>query len=203
VSRGKVRVRQAVELDVAELVALTETVDLGRGLFSGRPLPVESRPQLAKRFAEIVLAGQPVVLVAVDEATDEVVGFAAIREDELTTITRTPVLHITHLIVTPKSRKRGIGRTLLAAVVHLADDRGVDHVLATVGTGSRDANRYLSRLGFAPLVLRRLAPTSVLRRSLGMAEAPDRLAMRRRLRAGRSARPTRLTAASRSIRRGA
>ena len=201
-SRGNVHLRPAEEVDVPDLVALTETIDLGRGLFSGRQLAAEARPNLADRLREVVSTGVPSVLVAVDDASDVVVGFVAVSEDELTTIARTPVLHVSHLIVAPKFRKRGIGRTLLAAVVHMADERGVDHVLASASTGSRDANRYLARLGFAPLVLRRLASTSVLRRSLGMAESPDRLAMRRRLRAGRTARPARLGHVGR-VRRGA
>lgn len=201
-SRGNVHVRPAEELDVADLVALTETIDLAQGLFGGRPLAAEAQPDLTDRFREIVSTGVPSVLVAVDDASDVVVGFVAVRADELTTIARTPVLHVSHLIVAPKFRKRGIGRSLLAAVVHLADERGVDHVLATASTGSRDVNRYLARLGFAPLVMRRLASTTVLRRSLGMAEAPDRLAMRRRLRAGRTARPARLGHAGR-VGRGA
>lgn len=202
-ARSSVRVRLAEQFDVPSLVTLAESVDLARGLFSGRPLNVENRAQFEQRFAEIVSGGDRTILVAVDEVSAEVVGFVAVRDDDLAAITPTPVLHVSHLIVAPKSRKRGVGRALLVAVVQLAEERGVDHVLATVGTSSRDANRYLARLGFAPLVIRRLAATSALRRSLGMAGAPDRLAIRRRLRAGRSPRPAGVRAVQRSLGRGA
>ncbi len=202
-SRSNVRVRLAEPEDVPALVTLAESIDLARGTFSGRPLTIDSRPQFEERFLEILANGERTIMIAINDVTDEAVGFVAVREDDLATITRTPVLHISHLIVDSKFRKRGVGRALLAAVVQLADEQGVDHVLATVGTGSRDANRYLSRLGFAPLVIRRLASTTVLRRSLGMAEAPDKLAMRRRLRAGRAPRPVRLGTANRSLTRGA
>ncbi len=70
--------------------------------------------------------------------------------------------------------------------MHLADERRIEHLVATAVTGSREANRYLARLGFAPLVVRRIAPTSVLRRSLGMTDAGDRLALLRRARIVRS-----------------
>ncbi len=202
-TRSHVHVRPAEVGDVSSLVAVSEKVDLARGTFSGRPLSVESRPQFEERFAEIIVDHERVIYVAVDDASDEIVGFIAARDDDLSTISRTPVIEISHLIVAPKHRKRGVGRTLLAAMVQLADDRGIDHVTATAGTGARDANRYLARLGFAPLVIRRIAPTSVLRRSLGMAEATDKLALARRIRAGRTVRPARLHTAHRTLTRGA
>jgi GNAT superfamily N-acetyltransferase len=203
VTRSNVHVRPAGLDDVSSLVSVAEKVDLARGTFSGRPLAIESRPQFEERFGEIIADNERTIFVAVDDATDEIVGFVAARDDDLATITRTPVIHVSHLIVVPKFRKRGVGRALLAAIVQLADDRGIDHVLATAGTGARDANRYLARLGFAPLVIRRVAPTSVLRRSLGMSEMPDKLALARRIRAGRSPRPARLHAANRTLTRGA
>jgi GNAT superfamily N-acetyltransferase len=203
VTRSNVHVRPAELSDVGSLVTVSEKVDLGRGTFSGRPLAVESRPQFEERFAEIIADNERTIFVAVDDATDEIVGFVAARDDDLATITRTPVIHVSHLIVAPKFRKRGVGRALLVAIVQLADDRGIDHVLATAGTGAREANRYLARLGFAPLVIRRVASTSVLRRSLGMSEMPDKLALARRIRAGRSPRPLRLQASHRTLTRGA
>ena len=78
-------------------------------------------------------------------------------------------------MVAPGQRRRGVGRALLAAAVHLADEPGIEHVLATAAAGSREGNRYLARLGFAPLVVHRIASTGALRRSLGMTDVagPD------------------------------
>jgi hypothetical protein len=73
--------------------------------------------------------------------------------------------------------------------------------VASATAASRDGNRYLARLGFAPLVVRRIVPAAVLRRSLGMAEVPDRLAVMRRIRSGR--RSGRQAPIPRVIRRGA
>jgi len=91
-------------------------------------------------------------------------------------------------MVAPSARRRGVGRALLAAAVHLADELGVEHVLATAAAGSREGNRYLARIGFAPLVVHRIAPTAALRRSLGMTDVAGRMAVLRRARLARAER---------------
>jgi ribosomal protein S18 acetylase RimI-like enzyme len=180
-SRVNVRIRPADVPDVPALVALIRTSDLISGQFSGRALLDDTAEHLTERLTQILRDGSRQLLVAVDEA-GAVAGLLAARVDDVGTIDLTPVLHVTHLIVAPAHRRRGVGRTLLAAVVHLADERGIERVLATASAGSREANRYLARLGFAPLVVHRIASTSVLRRSLGLAEAPERMAVLRRAR---------------------
>jgi GNAT superfamily N-acetyltransferase len=140
------------------------------------------------------------LLVAVDESTGALAGLLVARMDEVGAIDLTPVLHVTHLLVTPKQRRRGVGRALLSAAVQLAEERDVDRLLATAAAGSREANRYLARLGFAPLVVHRMASTQTLRRSLGLAESPQRMAVLRR---ARLARAHRTTITARVVGRGA
>jgi len=199
VSRVCVRVRPAEMADVPGLVELTRSVDLSAGTFSGKPLADPAADHLAVRYREILEEGQRRLLVAVDESS-EIVGLLVAKTDEIGAIDVTYVLHVTHLLVNPKHRRRGIGRALLAAAVHLADELGLDRVLGTAASGSREANRYLARLGFAPLVVHRIASTSTLRRALGMVEAPERLAVLRR---ARLARTQRSAVAARVIGRGA
>jgi ribosomal protein S18 acetylase RimI-like enzyme len=186
--------------DVPALVELTRTADLVSGTFSGRALLDDRIEHLTRRFAEILVGGERSLLIAVEVSTGALAGLLVARPDDVGTIDLTPVLHVTHLIVAPKHRRRGIGRSLLAAAVHVADECGVERMVATAGSGSREANRYLARLGFAPLVVHRIASTSVLRRALGMAEAPERMAVLRRARLVRGERAGR---ASRLSRRGA
>ena len=200
-TRANVRVRPVDSCDVPGLVQLTQSVDLSTGLFSGRPLLDDTTEHLQRRFAEIVAEGVRTMLVAVDDS-DGVVGLLVAREDKIGAIDLTPVLHVSHLMVSPKFRRRGVGRMLLTAALHLAEERGMDHILTTAATGSREANRYLARLGFAPVVIHRVAATSVLRRSLGIVEAPERMAVLRRARM-RAARPARPALSARAIRRGA
>jgi ribosomal protein S18 acetylase RimI-like enzyme len=199
VSRNNVRVRPVELADIPELVRLTQSVDFSSGVFSGRPLLDASTEHLACRFAEIIGEGVRTFLAAVDD-TGAIVGLLVVKLDEVGAIDLTPVLHVSHLMVTPKQRRRGVGRALLTAAVHLADDRGMDHIVVTAGAGSREANRYLARLGFAPLVVHRIAATGVLRRSLGLADVPERMAVLRRARVVRA---NRTSLAARSVRRGA
>ena len=186
-SRVSVRVRPAVVSDVPALVELTRSVDLTSGTFSGRALLDDGVEHLTERLSQIIAAGERTLLVAADDA-GRLVGLLVVRRDEIGAIDLTPVLHVSHLMVAPDQRRRGVARSLLIALVHLAEEQGVDRVLATAAAGSRDSNRYLARLGFAPLVLHRLAPVSVLRRSLGLSEAPERMAVLRRARVLRTQR---------------
>jgi len=187
VSRVNVRVRPATSEDVEALSTLVQSIDTTTGPFSGKPLQDASSEHLAARFTEIVERADRRLLVAVDES-GTVVGMLASRRDEVGAIDLTPVLHVTHLMVAPSARRRGVGRALLAAAVHLADELGVEHVLATAAAGSREGNRYLARIGFAPLVVHRIAPTAALRRSLGMTDVAGRMAVLRRARLARAER---------------
>lgn len=189
-SRASVRVRPAEPADVDSLVSLISSIDTKAGVFSGRPLIDAGVAHLAARLGEILAEQTRTLLVAADDQTGELVGLLVTRMDEIGAIDLTPAVHVTHLIVAPDYRRRGIGRALLAAVVHLADERGVDRVLATAASGSREANRYLSRLGFAPLVVHRVASTAALRRSLGISDVSERIALLRRARLARSQRST-------------
>jgi ribosomal protein S18 acetylase RimI-like enzyme len=186
VSRVNVRVRPATHDDIPALVRLLQHIDLTSGLFSGRPLHDPSVGHLTERFGQ-VLESDRCLLIATDEA-GEVVGMLAAKPDDVGAIDLTPVLHVTHLMVDPEHRRRGVGRALLAAAVHLAEEQGFEHVLSTAAAGSREGNRYLARIGFAPLVVHRIASTATLRRSLGMTDVAGRMAMLRRARLVRAQR---------------
>jgi ribosomal protein S18 acetylase RimI-like enzyme len=186
VSRTHVRVRPAEFTDVAELVLLLKSTDLQLGALGARVFKADTLEHLPERVARMLSGTERDLLVAIDDATGNVVGMIVVSDDSVGEVTPIPVLNVTHLVVSPQHRRRGVGRALLAATVHLADQRRIENIVATAVSGSRDANRYLARLGFAPLVVRRIAPTSVLRRSLGIADAGDRLALLRRARIVRS-----------------
>jgi ribosomal protein S18 acetylase RimI-like enzyme len=194
-----VRIRPADVDDVPALVDLVQSIDTTSGLFSGKPLQDPSEEHLRQRFGEILDSGR-ILLIGVDETTGAIVGLLAARHDEVGAIDLTPVLHITHLMVAPGHRRRGVGRSLLAAAVHRAEEEGIEHLLATAAAGSREGNRYLARIGFAPLVVHRIAPTSALRRALGMTDVASRMAVLRR---ARLVRAQRAGFASRAARREA
>jgi GNAT superfamily N-acetyltransferase len=176
--RASVRVRPAEPADIPGLVELVRSAEAGVGTSVWEP----GGGELTARLREIIETGVRTLLVAVDDASGAVVGLLVAHPDQFGAIDLTPVLHVSHLLVAPRLRRRGIGRALLAGAVHLADSQGTERILATVASGSREGNRYLARLGFAPLVTHRVATTGVLRRSLGLADAPTRVAMLRRSR---------------------
>lgn len=177
-SRGNVRVRPAATSDITELIALS--IDNGVAEHVGRRGRKGDAGALRERYAGLLTDLDRLVLVAVDEATDRLVGFAVLLEERIGVLAPTATLYISHLLVAPSFRKRGAGRALLTGAVRHAEDREIDHVVVGVQAGARDANRYLARLGFAPLVVRRIASVATLRRTLAIVDSIDRVALRRR-----------------------
>ena len=202
-SRPNVRVRPAERADIAALVSLVTSVDTRSGVFSGRGILDPDVVHLGERLDEILAEQARILLIATDDHSGTAVGLLVAKMDEIGAIDLTPALHVTHLLVAPSHRRRGIGRTLLAATVHLADERGVDRILATAASGSREANRYLARLGFAPLVVHRVTSTAALRRALGISDVSERIALLRRARLVRAQRGTTPTRPRGLINRGA
>lgn len=202
-SRASVRVRPAEPGDVDALVDMLGSVELRPGPFGARTAPDAGAAHLARRLKDILDEESRTILVAADDQSGKLVGVLVAKPDEIGAIEITPALHVTHLVVAPSHRRRGVGRTLLAAAVHVADERGVDRVLATAASGSREANRYLARLGFAPLVVHRVASTAALRRSLGISDVSERIALLRRARLTRTARLAPADRHRRLVHRGA
>jgi ribosomal protein S18 acetylase RimI-like enzyme len=166
--RSNVRIRPAgpADLDVLTALAAEYRDSIGRTYRLARPA-ADARG----RYERLLADSAHRVVVAVDERTAEVVGMAVFGVDVVSTLADVPSIYVSNLLVAPQHRHRGAGRALLAAAVSYADELGLDYVIAGVATGGREANRFLARLGFAPLVLRRIAPVSALRRTLGLIDA--------------------------------
>ena len=166
-SRFRVRVRTASSDDVDELVALVGSMtDLG--LVRGRRV-ARSWPDGFRIQCERVLADpEHRVVVAVDE-TGAVVGAAVFAADTAGGLLDPPSVYVSHLLVAPAYRKRGAGKALVSAAAGYAEELGVDSVVVAAPT-TRDANRFFARLGFAPQVIRRIAPVPTLRRALASAD---------------------------------
>ena len=178
--RAAIQVRAAEAADVERLIALTEeaSATVGPSTRDRDAGPVLDARRA--RYARLVADPDRVVLVAVDEEHDALVGLVVATEDELSATSPLRVLVVGNLIVALRERRRGVGRALLCALVRQADERGIEQIVVAAASQDRDANRYLARLGFHPLVIRRIAATTTLRRSLGMTELFDRASIRRR-----------------------
>ena len=174
-ARTRVRVRTATPDDVDALLLLVgEVRELG---------PVRGRAVArrgadgARVHAERLLADdRHRVVVAVDDA-DGVIGAAVLGAETAGGLLDPPSVYVSHLVVRPEQRRRGAGRALVAAAAGYAEELGVDSVVVGVAPTGRDANRFFARLGFAPLVIRRIAPVAALRRALiGAGPTADRVA---------------------------
>jgi predicted N-acetyltransferase YhbS len=160
---------------------LARAAEIPAGAGSARQLRSEIAEQIDERLHVLLTRPDRTVLVAEDADVETLVGMVVLAEDEIGALFPVPVLRASHLVVAPSHRRKGVGRALLAAATQHADARGHEHVVTTSIPGSRDVNRYLARLGFVPLVSRRIASTATLRRTLGGA-VPEQAALARRAR---------------------
>jgi ribosomal protein S18 acetylase RimI-like enzyme len=159
-ARSQVVVRDAGPVDMPALVGF------GEALRNAGALPRRSaRLPLTDLYRELLDDPERRVVLAVGEA-DEPLGMAIFVRAPVTALLDVPALHVTHVVVSDRHRRRGAGRALVAAAAAHADDLGLDQVVVSVTPGDREANRFYARLGFAPLVLRRVAPVGPLRRRL-------------------------------------
>lgn len=156
-------VRDATPDDLPDLLAMWQELrDLGsRG---DRTAPQATTASVLARVAEAQT--DPDVRIVVAAVGDEVMGMAVYAHQPVAALFEQHAAHVHYLHVRPASRRRGVGRALVAAAVTFAEDRGVEHVVTSVQPQLREANRFYARLGFAPMVVRRVAGVTALRRRL-------------------------------------
>jgi ribosomal protein S18 acetylase RimI-like enzyme len=180
VSRVGVRIRPAELRDAPELGRLARATSSEASVLASRGIEACGQDVLVARIAALIADPSRSVLVAVDdtlgEHDDQIVGLLVARPDEFGALDLVSALQVSHVIVRQSVRRRGVGRALLAAVVHVAEERGYERIVVAVTSNSREANRYFARLGFAPVVTQRAASTAALRRSLGISDAVSRAA---------------------------
>jgi GNAT superfamily N-acetyltransferase len=149
---------------------------------NGRPLPPAE--QVRPRLAASLASGELEVLLARWEGRSA--GFAVLGRPPASALSGTSTLTIEHLYVIADLRRHGIARALLNGVVLYAERCGVEQVATSVPPWSRETHRFFARLGFSPVVVRRVASTGTLRRKLagpaGRGSLEELLSRRRSLR---------------------
>jgi GNAT superfamily N-acetyltransferase len=93
-------------------------------------------------------------------------GYALARLSPAAPLLEGTVLQMEHLFVVPELRRHGIARSLLLAVAGIAERYGAEQVMTAAPPGARETHRYLARLGFSPVLVRRVVSASMLRRRL-------------------------------------
>lgn len=182
-TRSAVRVRQAVTGDLPALIGLwAQLRELSHegGQRAGRAPTPAAVAGVEERLGECMRSAECRMIVA--EMDDAVVGMAVLSASRIGQLLETSAAQLSHLVVADGYRKRGVGRALVASAVGWAEDIGADEVVVNVYPSLREGNRFYARLGFAPLVVRRVAPTAALRRRLAQIDGRALLEARPRRR---------------------
>ena len=163
-TRLPVDVRQALPDDTEDLLVLwvQARAELGG---AGRPLLGSSPDVIRPRLVDALTRRDDLhILLARWEGRPA--GFAIVRVGQLMPVLEGDCVQLEHLFVTASLRRHGVARALLAGVAGLAERSGADQILSGAPPSAREMHRFLARLGFTPLVLRRVAATATLRRRL-------------------------------------
>ena len=139
-------------------------------------------------------AASPEKRVVVVEHDGQLAGAVFLRVTTLSPLNLEATVQAIHPRVFDHRRRNGVGQALMEAAAVFAEENGVMNVATAVPTTSRDANRFMARLGLAPVAVYRAAPTTLLRHRISRerGQVPDTgrnrvLAARRSLRRARGA----------------
>jgi GNAT superfamily N-acetyltransferase len=179
-------VRDACSDDLPALLTMWDELRV-MGSRLERVMPTPDEAAVVERLALVEQDPGSRALVAVVDG--EVAGMAVLSVTPYAPLFDQHAVHAHYLHVRDGFRRHGVGKALLSAAVSFADDTGAEHVITSVLPQMRDTQRFYARLGFGPVVVRRSAPVSVLRRRLAgpVGAAEHVLARRRTLRRVRAA----------------
>jgi GNAT superfamily N-acetyltransferase len=104
--------------------------------------------------------------LVVAEYDGQVAGAVMLKATTATPLNLEPLVQAVSPHVLPAYRRRGVGRALMDAAVTFAEERGIGHVGSGALSVSRDANRFLARLGLGPQAVLRAGTTPTVRARL-------------------------------------
>lgn len=160
-SRNPVQVRDATPEDASALVVIW--ADFRRSAAERAP---GRSPEAEAECAVARVAADPDERLLVGVADDQVVGAAHLIRARISPIQSETAVYVTHLHVLGPHRRRGVGKALFEAAVSWAEEKDTTHVLAAASTHSRDANRFMARLGLSQIAIVRGASVGALRGKL-------------------------------------
>lgn len=126
------------------------------------------RADRAEQVADLELvikdaAASPERRLVVAEVDGQVAGAIYLSLGTVSPINLEPCVQSIHPRVFDHVRRHGAGRALVEAAAAFAEENGVLHLATAVPAQSRDANRFMARLGLAPVATYRVGPTSMVR----------------------------------------
>ncbi|UDY22431.1 GNAT family N-acetyltransferase [Nocardioides sp. Kera G14] len=104
--------------------------------------------------------------IVVAEYDGEFAGAVLLRITTLTPLNLTPTVLILAPHVASRFRRRGVGHALMDAGTTWAEENGIGHVTGGAAHGTREANRYLARLGLGASAIFRVGTTQAMRDKL-------------------------------------
>ena len=160
-SRHPVHVRDACPDDAPALVEVWSAL-VGRAAEREPTPPPEE--EAAASVARIAADADQRLLVACLE--DEVAGAVHLARAQLSPVHGDQAVYVLHLQVRDEHRRHGVGRALMEATVSWAEEKGTPYVIAAASVTSRDANRFMARLGLGQVAMLRGATVPALRAKL-------------------------------------
>jgi GNAT superfamily N-acetyltransferase len=183
-TRSLVSLRPAVPGDAAHLAELWS--DIIR-----RATREEQVADLEAIIARVTDSADERILVA--EYDGEFAGAVHLEATTMTALNREPIVRALSPHVLPPFQRHGVGSALMDAAVSWAEELGIAHVATAAVAGSRDANRFMARIGLGPYAVLRVATTHAVRSRLSAHRRPATSSGGRQL--------TQVLAARRSLRR--
>lgn len=162
--RSPVTTRPAVPGDIPVLVGLWRELRQV-GARTERAVNPAAVPDVADRLLEVIADEECRIVLA--EVDGQPAGMAVLRAARPDPMSVHRVVQMIHVVVASGMRRRGVGHALLDAAADFADERQIEHLSAGMYPSLRDASRFYARLGFAPVLVQRVAPVTMLRRALG------------------------------------
>lgn len=156
--RTPVHVREATPADVNPLC------EVWAGMLGEREREQPVRAGIQASIASIAADPDQRLLVATID--DEVAGALHLLRAPLSPVHNESAVYVMHMQVLDRFRRHGVGHALMEATVSWAEEKDTSHVIAAASVGSRDANRFMARLGLTQLAVVRSAPVSTLRARL-------------------------------------
>ncbi len=166
-ARAEIVVREAAPHDVPSLARQWGEIKKAAGR-SDRLAPLPSFDRVSTYLRHGPRDPDQRVLVAAVDGEDEVIGFCVLFRQAFAPLYDGSSVHVHYLHVADRCRRRGVGRALVAAAATFADEVAADHVVTNVYPQLRDCNRFFARLGFAPVITRRVVALPALRRRLAL-----------------------------------
>jgi GNAT superfamily N-acetyltransferase len=176
VFRNPVQIRDAAPDDAASLMGLwggagvvgrsAEREVSPEGADGGQGAGPDQRTVRDAASAIARIAADPDQRVLVAQIDDRVAGAVHLTRGTFSPVHNESAVYVMHLQVVEEFRRHGVGHALMEATVSWAEEKDTSHVLAAASVASRDANRFMARLGLGQVAVVRGATTAALRAKL-------------------------------------